>query len=238
MREPVTLEVCISSVDDAIAAEQGGADRLELNVALELGGLTPSPELLRSVKQAVSLPVIVMIRPRGAGFCYSRHEQQLMLRDAERLLEAGAAGVASGVLRDDRRLDISFWRSLAGVAADRQIVFHRACDTVESVEQLLDELIELGTTRLLTSGGQATALSGREQIARLRERAGAALEILPGAGVTAENVVTLLRATGCNQVHGSFASRQYDPAGIVADDTYPATSVDRVAAVRRVLDAM
>lgn len=232
-----TLEVCIASLADAVSAKLGGADRLELNVALELGGLTPTVGLLEQVRQAVALPVIVMIRPRGAGFCYREPERLLMLRDAERLLEFGAAGIASGALRDDQRLDAKFWKSLVQLAGDRETVFHRAFDTVDSPETLLAELMELGTTRVLTSGGKPTALEGAEHLARLRQLAEDKIQILPGAGVTPENVVELLRITGCDQVHGSFCEVRHDPGrGIVFADTYPATSQHRVAAARRALD--
>src|SRR5262245_37676401 len=104
-----TLEVCLASPDDALEAVTGGADRLELNTAVELGGITPSVGLLREVKATVSVPVMVMIRPRAGGFCYTPREQRLMMHDAELLLEAGADGVVAGALRPDRTVDIEFW---------------------------------------------------------------------------------------------------------------------------------
>ncbi len=238
MPQAKTLEVCIASLADALSAEQGGADRLELNVALELGGLTPTAGLFQQVKQAVAVPVIVMIRPRGAGFCYSENERQLMLRDAELLLDLGADGVASGALCDDQSLDVAFWTSLVQLAGACETVFHRAIDAVASPEELLVELIDLGTTRVLTSGGSATALEGAVQIARLREIADDKIEILPGAGVTADNIGELMQRTGCDQVHGSFGVARGDAANGVVADTYPATSQDRVAAARRALDAL
>ena len=236
MSKPKTLEVCIASLADALSAEQGGADRLELNVALELGGLTPTAGLFQQIKQNVAVPVIVMIRPRGAGFCYSASEQQVMLHDAEILLDLGADGVASGALCDDQSLDVQFWATLVQLAGDRETVFHRAFDTVASRENLLVELIDLGTTRVLTSGGSTTALEGAEQIARLRHFADDKIEILPGSGVTAENLGELVHITGCDQVHGSFGIAQCDAGVGVVVDTYPATSQDRVAAARRALD--
>ncbi len=238
MPKPKILEVCIASLTDALSAEQGGADRLELNAALELGGLTPTAGLLQQIKQAVTLPVIVMIRPRGAGFCYSDYERQVMLRDAEMLLDLGADGVASGALCDGQRLDVAFWVSLVRLAGTRETVFHRAVDTVASPEKLLVELIELGTTRLLTSGGCATALEGAEQITRLRHLADGKIEILPGAGVTPQNLGELIKTTGCDQVHGSFGSARCDAGNGVVDDTYPGTSQDRVAAARHALDVL
>jgi copper homeostasis protein len=230
------LEVCVASLTDALSAVQGGADRLELNVALELGGLTPTAGLVQQIKQAVVVPVIVMIRPRGAGFCYSENERQLMLRDAEMLLELGADGVACGALSDGQSFDRQFWASLVQLTGPRQTVFHRAIDTVASPKKLLAELIELGTTHVLTSGGRATAVEGAEQIAKLREFADNQIEILPAAGVTAENLGELIKTTGCDQVHGSFGVAGSDPGTGVVADTYPATSQDRVAAARRAMD--
>jgi copper homeostasis protein len=133
-----------------------------------------------------------------------------MLRDAEMLLELGADGVACGALSDGQSFDRQFWASLVQLTGPRQTVFHRAIDTVASPKKLLAELIELGTTHVLTSGGRATAVEGAEQIAKLREFADNQIEILPAAG--------------------------NDPGTGVVADTYPATSQDRVAAARRAMD--
>jgi copper homeostasis protein len=233
-----SLEVCVASVQDALAASQGGADRLELNGGLEIGGLTPSIGLVTEVLQMIDLPVIAMIRPRGAGFCYDPSEQRVMLRDAESLLRAGVAGIAFGSLTRERDIDQSFCRELMRVAGDRETVFHRAFDTVKDARSAARCLIDLNVTRLLTSGMAKTAIEGAERIANLRSWTHGQLELLPGSGVNASNVQELLRRTGCHQVHGSFSCTTRDEAGIVAPSNYQATNRDGVAAVRRVLDSM
>ncbi len=233
-----TLEVCVASSEDAATAEAGGADRLELNVALELGGITPSAGLLEEVRQTVSLRIIAMVRPRAAGFCYSAREHRQMLRDAETLLAMGADGIACGALRGNRTVDCRFWAELVKLAGSQEVVFHRAFDLVADQVVALEQLVELGTTRILTSGGAPSALEGASQLARLQELAGGRVEILPGSGVSADNVVRLLELTGCDQVHGSFSQAKHDAAGCVAADHYPSTSRARVAAVRSALDSL
>ncbi len=236
VQSQIKLEVCVASVDGALAAEAGGADRLELNMALELGGLTPSAGLLREVKQAVQIPVIAMIRPRAGGFRYSRVESLLMMRDAEMCLGLGADGLAAGALLADGTLDGGFWNEFAQTARGRDVVFHRAFDVIPRQEEALMQLVDLETTRVLTSGGRETATEGRDQIARLRKIAGSRIEVLPGGGITPENVTDLVRAIGCDQVHGSFRELCYDPAGCVANGSYPRTSQNRVAEARAALD--
>ncbi len=232
----VQLEVCIASVDDAIAACAGGANRLELNVGLELGGLTPSVGLLEEVKQAVAVPVVAMVRPRGAGFCYSRRERLVIMRDAESLLSAGADGIVSGALQSDGTIDLDFWQPLREVVLNRELVFHRAFDLISDQVTELQRLINSGTHRVLTSGGCQTAWEGREQIQRLRLFAEGQIEILAGAGVSPVNAAQLIDATGCNQLHGSFRKILHDSAGHVADEDYPATDQKLVAATRAALD--
>lgn len=234
----VLLEVCISSVNDALAAADGGADRLELNSALELGGLTPSFGLATDVLQATNLPVIAMIRPRGAGFCYDATEQRVMLRDAESLLELGVAGIAFGPLTSDGDIDRRFCRDLVRLAGTRQTVFHRAIDMVPNVQLAVQQLVDLQVTRLLTSGQAATAMEGADLIRSMGEWSGGHLQLLAGAGVDAANVKQLLRQTNCKQVHGSFSCPRNDNAGIVASSGYPVTDRDRVSAVRRELDQL
>lgn len=232
----ILLEVCIASVEDAVAACSGGAERLELNIGIEVGGLTPSVGLLEEVKEAVGLPVVAMVRPRAAGFRFSQMERRVMMRDAELLLSAGADGIVCGALSEDGALDFCFWQQLRRLTEGRQLVFHRAMDVMPDQSTVLRQLIESDTTRVLTSGGRQTAWAGRRQIARLRELANGQIEILPGAGVGPSNAVSLVQATGCDQLHGTFRELKHDPAGDVADAKYPATSEQLVAATRAALD--
>lgn len=223
-----SLEVCVASIDDAVAAAKSGADRLELNCALELDGLTPSLGLLAEVRSAVSVPIIAMVRPRAGDFCYSRSEQAVMLRDAELLLASGAAGVCCGALTSSGQIDRPFWKRLVEIAGDREVVFHRAFDAIQNQLSELEVLVDLGTTRVLTSGGAATALAGAAQLANLVRQSAGRIEILPAAGISAEHLDELLCTTGCRQVHGSFRELNADR---------PRTSPERVAAARAALDA-
>lgn len=236
MRSSVLLEVCIASVEDAIVACSGGADRLELNFAMELGGLTPSIGLLNEVKRAVAIPVVVMIRPRAAGFRYSQTEQRVMLQDAERLLGAGADGIVAGALQANGTVDLDFWQRLRRVTEGQQLVFHRAFDLIQNQSTELQRLIDTGTDRVLTSGGCETAWSGRQQIARLQELANGQIEILPGSDVRPSNALDLIQATRCSQLHGSFSEVDHDPASFVAGGNYPVTSEHLVAATRAALN--
>lgn len=237
-RAEVLLEVCIASVEDAIAACRGGADRLELNLGIELGGLTPSIGLLEEVKRAVDLPVVAMVRPKPGGFVYSPAELRLMMRDAEMLLAAGADGIVSGALQEDGTLDREFWLSLRQLSIGRPLVFHRALDTVTDPKSLLQPLIDLGTTRVLTSGGCDTVWEGRDQIALWQQLFGNQLEILPGAGVTPDNAVPLIRAIGCNQLHGSFSRLQRsNSSGWLREQSFRQTCPQLVSAARAALNS-
>ncbi len=235
-RTRILMEVCVDSVEGAIAACAGGADRLELNIGMELGGLTPSIGLLEEVKRAVMIPVVAMVRPRAGGFRYTSAELHLMMRDAELLLAAGADGIVSGAIRDDGMLDGGFWLPLRRLSKDRQLVFHRALDVVPDQLSLLQQLIDSGTTRVLTSGGCETAWEGREQIARLRKVSAKRIEILAGSGITPRNAVSLVRSTGCNQLHGSFSQFRNDPAGCLGDLGFRVTCQHLVAATRAALN--
>ena len=234
----ITLEVCIASVDDAVSAVSGGADRLELNMGIELGGLTPSVGLMTAVKQAVDVPVLAMVRPRAAGFRYSPVDLRLMLKDAESLLALGADGIVAGALTEDGLIPIDFWSELRNIARGRELVFHRAIDATTDPSSVIEQLIELGTDRVLTSGGAASAWKGRDKISQLRELAANRIQILPGCGITPKNAVEVLKSTGCRQLHGTFREWREDTAGIVCDGRYPATSQRLVAEVRAQLDAI
>ncbi|MDB4676855.1 copper homeostasis protein CutC [bacterium] len=233
----ILLEVCVASVQDALAAASAGADRLELNMAMELGGLTPTIGLLGEVKRAVEIPVVAMVRCRPGGFCYSSAELGVMLNDAELLLAAGADGIVSGALHADRTLDENFWQSLKFLSNDRPLVFHRALDATADPHSLLQKLVDLGTTRVLTSGGCATAWEGREQIVQFQNAWGNQIEILVGSGVSPANAVSLIRYTGCSQVHGSFSQLSQDPFGYVGSQIVRETSKHLVSATRVALDS-
>ena len=209
----VLLEICVDSLADARIAAEHGADRLELNVALESGGLTPTPGLVASVRQALigkgrEIPLISMLRPRAGDFVYRSDEHEVMQADLERLLEMGVDGVALGVLTAQGAINVARCRDLLRRMPGAEAVFHRAFDFVVDPARALEQLIDLGFRRVLTSGQAASAIEGAALIARLIEQSRGRIEILPGAGVRAGNVAQLVERTGCDQVHGSLKPRQ------------------------------
>lgn len=210
MPSRVLLEVCVESVDDALAALQGGADRLELNSALALGGLTPSVGQFDLVRRAVSIPLIAMVRPRSGGFHYSTHEFDVMLRDAEWLLGHGADGLAFGVLTAAGRVDVARCRQLLGLCGDRTAVFHRAFDVTPEPLEALDVLIDLGFKRVMTSGQQRSAYDGIELIRKLIDRTQGRIEIIPAGGINHFTVRDVVIRTGCGQIHASLRSESID----------------------------
>jgi copper homeostasis protein len=195
------MEVCAGSLADVAAAMDVGADRIELCSALELGGLTPSLGLVEAALAASSLPVVVMLRPRAGGFRYDGDEFAVMLRDLDRFLQLGVAGVAFGVLDRVQRIDVARSREIIERVRPRSSVFHRAFDFVADQPAQLTALIELGCTRVLTSGGKATAAEGVEELQNLAALAGDRIEIMAGGGIQAENIAEIVRRTGCRQVH-------------------------------------
>lgn len=201
---PIRLEICVDSVESALAAEVGGADRLELGADLvRTGGITPSGGLLAAVCDAVSIPVNVLIRPRGGDFCYSDAEFAIMCRDIELVKQAGAGGVVIGILARDGSVDAARTAELIRLARPLSVTFHRAFDMAADPFTALTDVISSGCDRLLTSGQERTAYEGRGLIAQLVKRADDRLIVMPGAGVSEENIADLWRATGAREFHSS-----------------------------------
>jgi copper homeostasis protein len=210
----ILIEVAVESVDDAVAAEQGGADRLELCAALDLGGLTPSLGAYLEVRAAARLPVWVMIRPRPGDFVYTEGELRVMTRDIEAFGGVGAGGpdgFVFGVLREDGSVDSDRCGLLRQRAGDRPCAFHRAFDKCPDPHAALDRLVQLGFCRVLTSGREETAAAGARAIASAVRHAAGRIEVLPCGRIRAADVEDVVRLTGCHQVHGSFSEAV--PAG-------------------------
>lgn len=214
------LEICSETLADAVAARAGGADRLEVCARLDLDGLTPDIELVRAVKDATRLPVMAMVRPRARAFVYAAAEIDGMVAAIGRLIAAGADGLVFGVLRGDATIDGEACRRLIACCGGRIAVFHRALDQVADRVTALEQLIEVGFGRVLTSGGVACAAeaAGVSEIRRMIGQAAGRIEILPGGGVRPQNVAALVRGTGCGQAHSSarVAGRTGVDAGCVA----------------------
>jgi copper homeostasis protein len=243
----VLLEVPVASVEDALAAQEGGADRLELNAALSLGGLTPSLGTLVEVKAVVALPVFVMIRPRPGGFAYSEADVRVMQRDTDFALQHGADGIVFGILTADGQVDGDRCGRLLRQVGARAAVFHRAFDVTADGLAALEQLIDLGFRRVMTSGQEETAYNGTARIAELIRRSDDRIEVLPAGGINRFTVADVVARTGCDQVHASLRTRREDRsvaarpqvsfAGAVRppEDRYDATSPESVAELRGLL---
>lgn len=205
-------EICCGSYEDVLAAYRGGAKRVELNSALYLGGLTPSLGTLMLAKQSTKLQVIAMVRPRGAGFCYSDADFEVMKADAGLLLENGADGIAFGCLDKNGEIAEGQVRELTALIKGHQgeAVFHRAFDCVKSPYKAIEKLIEIGVSRILTSGGKEKAVDGVELLGELQKTYGEEIQLLAGGGVHAENAKELMERTGICQVHSSCRGWIFD----------------------------
>jgi copper homeostasis protein len=166
------VEAAVETLEEALAAKGAGADRIELCANLGVGGTTPSAGLIASVVQQVNHPVFVMIRPRGGDFVYAADEIDAMIEDIDRARPLGIAGIVTGALRSDGSVDVESMRRLMSPAAGLPVTFHRAFDVVANRTEALEQVIDLGASRVLTSGGAATALDGAVAIAMLVDQAG------------------------------------------------------------------
>lgn len=198
---PVLVEACVDSVISAVAAERGGAGRLELCDNLFDGGTTPSAGMISAVKAAVKIPVFVIVRPRGGGFVYTPAEVGVMRLDIEAARMLGADGFAVGTLTRDARIDVEQLRALMQHTAGLPVTFHRAFDLVRDQQDALETLIRERVSRVLTSGGGPTALEGVESIARLVARAAGQIIVMAGGGVREETVQEVVHRSRVAEVH-------------------------------------
>lgn len=209
----MTLEIAANSVASALAAQEGGAGRVELCTALELGGLTPSHAQIALARDCLRIPLYVLIRPRAGDFLYDELEAETMRRDIEACVSLGCDGVVLGVLDAEGRVDTARCRPLLAAAAGKLgVTFHRAFDLCSDPAQALEDVVALGCERILTSGAQAAATEGAPLIRRLVAQAGDRIAVMPGAGITAQNIASLAAATGAREFHAS-AKRQR-PSGM------------------------
>lgn len=197
------LEVCIDSVASAIAAEKGGANRLEVCNSLAVGGTTPSHGLMRACAESTSLPLMMMIRPHDGGFVYSEDDIKTMLHDIAAANELGAHGVVFGALTPTQEIDVPTTERLIAAARPLDVTFHRAFDVCVNAVTAMEQLLQLNVDRLLTSGQSATAEQGGDAIRSLVEKADGQMAILAGAGINAANVVAVVDQTGVQEVHAS-----------------------------------
>jgi copper homeostasis protein len=202
----ILLELSVENVAAAVAAERGGAHRIELCMELRLGGLTPGQELMRLVRASVQLPIFMMIRPRAGDFVYSPEELGQMRRDIGTAERVGMDGVVLGVLTRDGQVDVARTRELVIAAKPLPVTFHRAFDEAIDLDAALDDVIAAGAARILTSGGAASAPAGIEKLARLVAAAKQRVIILPGSGINASNALHVAQKSGAREIHSGLGS--------------------------------
>lgn len=208
MNRRVRVEICVGDVESAIAAECGGADRIELCDNLVVGGTTPSAGTIAESCRRLSIPVHVLIRPRAGDFIYSQAEIAAMRDDIEVVKALCAAGVVLGILTRDATIDHGQTAELIALARPMHITFHKAFDQTPDPLEALDVLMSLGVERVLTSGGSPTAVEGIETLAKLVDHAREKISVMAGGQLSTSNLETVIRKSRVNEVHlGSAASQ-------------------------------
>jgi len=206
------LEICVFSVEAAIAAQKAGAGRIELCSGFTEGGLTPSAGTIRMVRKLLNIACFVMIRPRGGDFCYSNIEIEQMHHDIEFAKTCGVDGVVLGVLQPNGHVNITRTRELVQHAMPLQVTFHRAFDLAVDPFRALDDIVVCGCRRILTSGQKATAMEGLDTIKKLVTYSAGRIDIMAGSGVHPENARKFIEI-GVQALH--FSAKKIKPSGMI-----------------------
>lgn len=197
----IQIEICLNGIDSAIAAQEGGATRVELCDNLIEGGTTPSQGMIELVAESLTIDTMVMVRPRGGDFLYTEREFEVMRRDTSRMHQYNVMGVVFGILTPEGRVDKQRTAELIERARPLQVTFHRAFDMTRDPLEALDDLLALGVDRILTSGQALTAMQGLETIAKLQKRAEADMIIMPAVGVNADNARHIIEIANIREIH-------------------------------------
>jgi copper homeostasis protein len=212
MRKNITLEICLESVDSVIAADRGGAQRVELCADLLEGGTTPSAGTIRAARENAKIAINVMIRPRGGDFLYTDAEFDSMKHDIAIAKELGADGIVLGLLRANGTVDVERTQQLVELARPLPVTFHRAIDVSRDLLQALEDVISTGAARVLTSGGEPSVVDGASMVAKMVEAAKDRVIVMPGCGIRPDNVLSILEITGASEVH--IALETETPSGM------------------------
>lgn len=206
MQNKYLLEISVESVEAALAAERGGADRIELCADLSVGGVTPSAELISAVRGQLHIPIFTMVRPRAGDFVYSEAEFAVMKTAVASAKKHRVDGVVLGILREDRCVDVDRTRELVELAQLLPATFHRAFDQCVNLPQALENVNQTGAKRILTSGGAKNAFEGASILADLVAAAGDRITVIPGAGINASNIAQVAKATGAREFHSGLST--------------------------------
>lgn len=232
------LEVCANGYNSAIAAQLGGAHRVELCDNLNEGGTTPSFGQLKLCLEKLSIPVVPIIRPRGGDFNYSTVELDIMIQDILAFKSINCTGIVIGALNNKNQIHKEYTKILIEAAGSMEVAFHRAFDRTPNLFESLDILIDLNIKRVLTSGGQKTAFEGISTIQKLVKQADQNIEIMPGSGVNESNILFIKEQSGAANFHTTAKSINPKPTtSIFTDliDDYPLTDVN---VVKQILDKL
>lgn len=227
------LEICVNSYQSAKNAQEAGAHRIELCQELSVGGITPSYGLMKQVIENLSIPVFVLIRPRGGNFVYSDDEFDIMKKNIQICKDLGANGIVSGVLKEDRTLDIERTRALVQSSRPLSFTFHRAFDEIINPEETIEQLIHLEVERVLTSGQQKTAEAGLKFLKILNKIGKGEITILPGAGITSNNADKFGNA-GFKEIHAS-ASKEVEQNTSIFGMTQTVSDIYTIKAILKAI---
>jgi copper homeostasis protein len=207
------LEICAANLQSAIAAQSAGASRIELCSGLESGGLTPSAGLIQLARKSLTIPVHVLIRPREGHFCYTTPEIDMMCEDIRVCRALGVAGVVIGALESSGKLDLHALGTMQAAAEGLDVTCHRAFDFTPDPFEALDQLMAMGFKRVLSSGQAATAYEGRHLLQKMVEYAQGRIRVMPGAGITVDNIAEMIRTTRATDYHMTAKSKVTDTLG-------------------------
>lgn len=208
MSAKILFEACVDSVESSIAAQEGGADRLELCADLFNGGITPSMGTIELVSKHVKIPIMVMIRSGVGDFCSSDLEFEEMKKNIEYIKQFNVTGVVLGILNVDCSIDLQRTKELIQLARPMEVTFHRAFDLTRDPLEALDQLVKLGVDRILTSGQERNAYDGINMIKKLVKRAGDKIIIMPGGGINEDNAAEIVAKCGVKEIHASARVRK------------------------------
>jgi copper homeostasis protein len=200
------LEICVESVDRAVAAERGGADRIELCCDLSSGGVTPSAGLMKIARKNLRIPIFVLIRPRRGNFVYSKREFETMAEDIDTAKQLGIDGIVLGLLNAEGEVEVGRTRKLVEIAHPLPVTFHHAFDVAPDLQRSLTAVMKTGAKRILTSGGKPRAAENLSGLARLVSTAKDRISIMPGGGINARNVTRISRQTLAHEIHTSLGT--------------------------------
>jgi copper homeostasis protein len=208
MKEKILFEACVDSLESSIAAQDGGADRIELCSDLLEGGITPSSGLIDSVCRHIKIPIMAMIRPRGGDFLYTDLEFEVMKKEIEFVKKLKVEGVVFGILKADGTVDKTRTKELVNLSRPLKVTFHRAFDMTRDPFEAIDDLIEIGIERVLTSGQEIHAYDGVDLLKKLSERGGKKIIIMPGGGVDEANAAEIILRSGVKEIHASARKKK------------------------------